>query len=254
MIVGILGLHVIHAPVHDAPLNQEVTALRIEVAPLQCCDLAHAKSEALRHHDHRPVRFWQTRQDRMECVVGQDHWPLTPFGRIFDTNHLDWIPTFVEQLPPCSAFEDDVHHAPDVRFRLGRFVHLFEPTLNCRRPDCPDEVFPPTRLDVQVDVRQIRLPRGVTFRQLFGDVPVTEPAKRHGPEMMHGLFSVEFEENRFDGFSCLSFGLVLIGGPDEESFPCSPSRRCILVVPKLSDVGALRPLLQGQASKLVICS
>ena len=57
MIVGILGLHVVHSSVHNTALNEELTALGVEVAPLQACDLAYAKSEALRHHYHRPKRF-----------------------------------------------------------------------------------------------------------------------------------------------------------------------------------------------------
>ncbi len=158
MIVGVFGLHVIHSPVHDAALNEELTALGIEVAPLQTSDLAYAKSQALRHHDHRPVRFGQACQNRLERFVGENHWPLTPFRRIFDTHHLDWVPTFVEQFPAGGTLEDDVHHASNMSLRFGRLVHLFEPTFNCHRPDRPDEVISPTWLDVLVDVRQIRLP------------------------------------------------------------------------------------------------
>ena len=44
MIVGILGLHVFHSPVHNASLNEELPTLDVEVAPLQACDLAYAKS------------------------------------------------------------------------------------------------------------------------------------------------------------------------------------------------------------------
>jgi len=33
MIVGVFGLHVIYSPIHDASLNEDLTALGIEVAP-----------------------------------------------------------------------------------------------------------------------------------------------------------------------------------------------------------------------------
>ena len=86
---GSTRFHFAYSPVHDAALNEELTMLGVEVTPLQAHDFADAKSEALRHHDHRPVRFRQARQNRLECFVGEDDGPLAPFGRIFDTHHPD---------------------------------------------------------------------------------------------------------------------------------------------------------------------
>ena len=40
MIVGMLGLHFAYMPVHDTPLNEELTVLNIEIAPLQPSDFA----------------------------------------------------------------------------------------------------------------------------------------------------------------------------------------------------------------------
>lgn len=72
--------------------------------------------------------------------------------------------------------------------------------------------------------------------------------------MMLWPFGVEFKEMSFDGFSGLSFGRVLIRRSDEAGLadPCSPGD--ILVVPKLPDIGALRPLLECQTSKLIPCT
>ncbi len=45
VIVGVLGLHFAYMPVHDAPLNEKLTTLNIEITPLQPRDFADAKSK-----------------------------------------------------------------------------------------------------------------------------------------------------------------------------------------------------------------
>jgi len=63
MIPRILRLYVIDLPVHDAPLHEKLLTLEIEVLPLKRPDLAHAKTEALRHNHHRLESFFQQTED-----------------------------------------------------------------------------------------------------------------------------------------------------------------------------------------------
>ena len=194
MVAGVLGLYIVHPSVHNASLNEELTIINFEIFPFQCRDLANAKSQALRDQHHRAIRLLEAGYDGVKAFDSQDHGALPPLGGVFYPHHFDWIAALVDEFPACGTLEKQVHHASYMSLRLRGHIEFLQPTFHRHRSNLCEHIFTPPWLDVQLDVRQVRLPRRVAFWQLFRDVPIAQPAERNGPKMILWLFSVEFQE------------------------------------------------------------
>lgn len=244
MVAGVLSLYIVHSSVHNASLNEELTIINFEIVPFQCCNLANAKSQALRDQHHRAIRLLEAGNDGVKAFDCQDHGAHPPLGGVFDPHHSDRIAALVDEFPARGALEKQVHHASYMSLRLRGHTEFFQPTFHRHRSNLCEYIITPPWPDVLLDIRQVRLPRRVAFWQLFRDVPVTQPAKRNGPKMILWLFSVEFQEMSFDGPAGLGLGFVLVCRSDKASLAYSCSFSGIFVVPKLPNICALRPLLE----------
>ena len=152
MVMRILGLYLVHASVHYASLNEELTIFNVEVFPFQCPDLAYAKSQTLSDQNHCAVRLLQPGDNGLEAVASHNHGTLAAFSEVLYAHHLDRVATVVDQLPACRTLKQQVHHTADMCLGLRGHFQFLEPTLYRHRPNLTEYVITPPWLQMHVDV------------------------------------------------------------------------------------------------------
>lgn len=88
----------------------------------------------------------------------QHSWTLPPLAAVLYPDNLDGVATVVEQFPASRALKHQVHNAADVRLRLRHHIHVLQPSLDHHRPNLMQQVTLPPRANMQLDIRQVRLP------------------------------------------------------------------------------------------------
>src|SRR5450631_176606 len=133
VVAGVFGLYVIDSTVHDGTLNEELVAIKIEVVPLQCRDLADAEAETLSNDDHRSVRLFECRNDGLQRFQCEDCRTLSAACAVLHTNEPDWITLLGEEFPACGTLIHQVHQAPNMGFRLRCHIEVLQPVFDRHR-------------------------------------------------------------------------------------------------------------------------
>ena len=112
IIFRIFRLHIVHPAAHHASLNQHRAILKVEIAPLQAENLAHAKAQALCDQNHRSAWIVEVLEQFKELSHVQNPWPLQSFACVFHAHERNRVLAEFDNAPTLCALENQVHDSP----------------------------------------------------------------------------------------------------------------------------------------------